>query len=66
MKNYKIGIIGYGGFGKFLHYWWDKLENVEIIAISDSRYRGINTEKYRIYTDWKSLIMADDIDISAL
>jgi len=66
MKNYKIGIIGYGGFGKFLHYWWDKLENVEIIAISDSRYRGINTEKYRIYTDWRSLIMADDIDIVSI
>ena len=66
MKIYKIGIIGYGGFGKFLHHWWDKLENVEIIAISDSRYRGINTEKYRIYTDWRSLIMADDIDIVSI
>ncbi len=66
MKKYRIGIIGYGGFGKFLHYWWDKLDNVEIIAISDSRYRGINTEKYRIYTDWKSLILADDIDLVSI
>jgi predicted dehydrogenase len=36
MKKYKIGIIGYGGFGRFLHYWWAKLENVEVYAIADS------------------------------
>ena len=37
MKVYKIGIIGYGGFGKFLHHWWDKLEGVEVVAISNGK-----------------------------
>lgn len=35
MKKYNVGIIGYGGFGKFLHHWWNKLEGVQVIAISD-------------------------------
>jgi len=66
MKKYRIGIIGYGGFGKFLNYWWDQMDNIEVVAISDSRYHGDHSEKYKVYTDWKLLIQANDIDIISI
>jgi len=39
---YNIGIIGYGGFGKFLHNAWKKLDNIRVTAIADKT--GVNTE----------------------
>jgi len=66
MKIYKIGIIGYGGFGKFLHHWWGKLEQVEIVAISDSNLNKEDFENYRFYKDWKDLIKDAEIDIVSI
>lgn len=66
MKKYKIGIIGYGGFGKFLHHWWAKLENVEIVAIADSGKHPHNVENCRNYHDWKDLINDAEIDIVSI
>ncbi len=34
-SKFKIGIVGYGGFGKFLHASWSDMENVEIVAVAD-------------------------------
>lgn len=67
MKKYKIGIIGYGGFGKFLHHWWAKLENVEVVAIADSgRHPHHNVENLKIYHDWNELINDGEIDIVSI
>lgn len=66
MKKYRIGIIGFGGFGKFLYHWWDKLDNVEVVAVSDSKHRGFNPERYTIYNDWHDLLNADNIDIVSI
>ena len=64
MKKYKIGIVGYGGFGKFLYHWWSKLENVEVVAIADSgKYPPQNIDDCRTYHDWKDLINDAEIDI---
>ena len=63
MKKYKIGIIGYGGFGKFLHHWWAKLENVEVVAIADSGRHPHNVENCINYHDWKELINDPEIEI---
>lgn len=65
MKKYNIGIIGYGGFGKFLHHWWNKIENVQVVAISDHRdcteLGGL--KHYRNYSD----LMADkEVDIISI
>ena len=45
MKTYNIGIVGYGGFGKFLHHWWDKIEGVQVIAFSGGTNYDIETQK---------------------
>ncbi|KQR70690.1 Gfo/Idh/MocA family protein [Pedobacter sp. Leaf176] len=63
MKKYKVGIIGYGGFGRFLHYWLDRLENVEITAITDSGNHFQASENLKSFTDWKDLINDTEIDI---
>ena len=67
MKKYKIGIIGYGGFGKFLHHWWSKLENVEVLAIADSgKHSQSNIEIFKMYHNWHDLINDPEIDIVSI
>ena len=63
MKKYRIGIIGYGGFGKFLHHWLDKLENVEITAVTDSGSHFQSSENFKSYTDWHDLVNDAEVDI---
>jgi predicted dehydrogenase len=66
MKKYKIGIIGYGGFGKFLHYWWEKLDNIEVVAIADWSHKYEGAEQCKSYHDWKELINDPEIDIVSI
>jgi predicted dehydrogenase len=66
MKKYKIGIIGYGGFGRFLHHWWSKLENVEVVAVSDGGGHLQHVENCRIYHNWKELLNDKEIDIVSI
>jgi len=66
-KKYKIGIIGYGGFGRFLHHWWDKMEQVEVTAIADSGNHPVEeVEGCRRYDDWRDLINDAGIDIVSI
>ncbi|TVQ16681.1 MAG: gfo/Idh/MocA family oxidoreductase [Balneolaceae bacterium] len=67
MKKYNIGIIGYGGFGKFLHNAWSRLDNVHITAISDpmtDKLQGLGSIK--TFTDWRDLIRDPDITLVAI
>jgi predicted dehydrogenase len=66
MKKYRIGIIGYGGFGGFLHYWWARLENVEVTALADPGSHFQNVENCKTYTDWKDLVNDPDVDIVSI
>ena len=67
MKKYKVGIIGYGGFGKFLHHWWSKLENIEITAISDSGgHHAHDLHSVKVYHDWQELLEDPEIEIVSI
>ena len=66
MKKYKIGIIGYGGFGGFLHHWFDKLDNAEVAAIADHGSHFKDIVHCRAYHDWKDLIADPEIDIVSI
>lgn len=66
MKKYKVGIIGYGGFGRFLHHWWGKLDQVEVTAIADKTESFQTHENCKLYKDWKSLIDDPEIDIVSI
>jgi predicted dehydrogenase len=66
MKKYKIGIIGYGGFGRFLHHWWSKLENIEVMAIADSGEHPHHVDNVTVYHDWKILLEDPLIEIVSI
>jgi predicted dehydrogenase len=63
MKTYNIGIIGYGGFGQFLHHCWNKLDSVKIVAVSDQSLDDDDSENFRKYKHWQNLIDNEQIDI---
>ena len=66
MRNYNIGIIGYGGFGKFLHHWWNRLENINVIAVSDGNLNDEDIDGMRSYKSWKDLLENKQIDIVSI
>ena len=67
MKAYNIGIIGFGGFGKFLFHAWNQLDHVRVVAIADKNpaafadIKGVNC-----FTDWKELVASLDIELVAI
>ena len=63
MNTYKIGIIGYGGFGKFLHNAWKSLPSVEIKAIADTDENQNPGTPITFYNNWRDLINDPAIDI---
>lgn len=66
MKAYNIGIIGYGGFGKFLHHWWGKLENVNVTAIADAKLKDDDAEGYKVYQNGLDLLNDPNVDIVSI
>jgi predicted dehydrogenase len=66
MNTYNIGIIGYGGFGKFLHHWWNKMEGVKVIAVSDGSLEDEESGGLQQYKKWEDLISNDAIDIVSI
>ena len=66
MKTYTIGIIGYGGFGRFLRHWWDKLENVKVVAVSDTNPVDSIKEGVLHYGNWQGLVDDAGIDIVSI
>ncbi len=66
MKEYNIGIIGYGGFGKFLHHWWDKLDGVKVIAVADAKLHDKEAGAYREYRSGPDLMSNPEVDIVSI
>ncbi|MBT8400402.1 MAG: Gfo/Idh/MocA family oxidoreductase, partial [Rhodothermia bacterium] len=65
MKRYRIGLIGYGGFGRFLHSAWSDIPSVEVAAVADTdptrEPSGVS-----FYSDWQGLIDDPMLDIVAV
>jgi predicted dehydrogenase len=67
MKVYNVGIIGFGGFGKFLFNAWSQLDNVQVTAIADINAAAIaGLENVTFFIDWKEMILSDNIDMIAI
>jgi predicted dehydrogenase len=67
MRVFNIGIIGYGGFGKFLHNAWKQLDNVRVVAIADKNADALQVPKdVKTFTDWRELLREKDIDAVAI
>ncbi|HEX8297588.1 MAG TPA: Gfo/Idh/MocA family oxidoreductase [Rubricoccaceae bacterium] len=63
MNPLRIGLIGYGGFGRFLHQTWEADGSARIVAISSlSGGPGTVPEHAR----WQDLLLRDDVDLVAV
>ena len=66
MKKLQLGIIGYGGFGQFLHNSWQENKKINIIAVSDLSSKASIDKKLEFYPDWRQLVANPEIDIVAI
>lgn len=66
MTAHNVGIIGYGGFGKFLHNAWQKLEQIKVIAIADVIVSRKPEGDIKFYTRWQDLVQNKNIEIVAV
>ncbi|MBK8566321.1 MAG: Gfo/Idh/MocA family oxidoreductase [Saprospiraceae bacterium] len=67
MKTFNVGIIGYGGFGKFLHNAWRQMDNVRVVAIADLNADKLqNLESISVFANWRDLIRQENIDLVAI
>jgi len=59
----RVGLAGYGGFGRFLHRSWSEMDGVEIVAVAslDAPPEGV-----RAYADWQGLVADPDVDLIAI
>jgi predicted dehydrogenase len=66
-RTFQIGIIGFGGFGKFLHHHWSHLENVHVAAVADpvaSKLHGLGSAK--AFSDWRNMLDLKELDLLAI
>ncbi len=65
MRQHAVGIIGYGGFGTYLHRAWAAHQNVTVAALSD-----MNPDAYAgqlpFYQDWKALLKHPGLTIVSI
>lgn len=61
-----IGIVGYGGFGLFVHEAWDSAHDVEVRAIADRDSSRAPRGGVRFTTEWRELLDDDAIDLIAV
>jgi len=66
MKKHNLAIVGYGGFGQFLHSAVNELESIRICAIADVQSPLIDTKSIAFYHNWKDLIFHPEIEIVAI
>jgi predicted dehydrogenase len=57
-----IGIIGFGGFGRFLYDSFEQMPKVKVTAIADIK-KSLNPGNTKFYTAWQDLIRDDEIDM---
>ena len=65
-KKYKLGIIGFGGFGKFLYQAWSTLDSIEIAAVADLIHQETNIPTIKFYEKWEDLLANDEIEIVSI
>lgn len=65
MHPISIGIVGYGGFGRFLHAAWERRETVSVQAVADAD-PARHTSQVRCYTRWEDLVADPDVTLVAV
>ena len=63
MTPLRIGLIGYGGFGRFLHRVWEADGGARVVAVAS---HGDHPEDVPHLTDWRALLDRPDVDLVAV
>ncbi|MBO8127439.1 MAG: Gfo/Idh/MocA family oxidoreductase [Firmicutes bacterium] len=66
MAAHSIGIIGYGGFGQFLHHSWQEMSDVQVIAVADQNPATKPPTGPRFYQDWHELTRDPQVEIVSI
>ncbi len=66
MSLYRLAIIGYGGFGQFLHHAWRGIPELELVAVSGRRKSPRIPVDVAYYSDWRKLLETERLDIVAI
>lgn len=64
--EFQIGIIGYGGFGQYLHQAWAGHPGVQVAAVADAGNARRPEQPVRFYHQWRKLLADPQIDIVAV
>ncbi len=64
----RVGIIGYGGFGRFLRRAWSEVEGVEVTAVADLTFdtRDAVIDGLRAYNSWQRLLDDKVVDLVSI
>jgi predicted dehydrogenase len=62
---YNVGIIGYGGFGEYLHRAWNGLDGVRVLAVADQDSKH-DPGGIRFYSSWEELAADEEIDVVSI
>jgi predicted dehydrogenase len=62
-KDYKIAIVGFGGFGHFLYNSWKDFARISVKAVADLKQPKDLSKNIRYYTDYQPILQDPDIDI---
>jgi predicted dehydrogenase len=62
---HNVGIIGYGGFGRFLHHAWDGQEDAKVLAAADKDPTR-SPEGIRFYSSWQEILSDEEIEIVSI
>jgi predicted dehydrogenase len=65
MSKKGIGIIGYGGFGAFMHKAWDAMSNAGVVAVCDSDPTRL-PDGVTCYSDYNDLLADQSVDIVSI
>lgn len=60
-----IGIIGYGGFGEFIHHAWDRMDNARVVAVCDSD-TSRDPGRVAFYEEVSGILADDRVDILSI
>jgi len=63
IRPLKIGLVGFGGFGKFLHKATELTSNVRVVAVADSNETGLEADLgIPLYNSWETMISRLEVD----
>lgn len=66
MLPIRVGLVGYGGFGRFLHEAWAATPGARLVAVASPDDPGPPGDDVHRMQDWRDLVGRPDVDLVAV